>query len=112
MLCFEKQSKLSNSVSIKRTQFPLTLAYASTIYKVQGKTLKKIIIDLKKPTYSKYHDAFIYVALSRVKSIEDILILRDFDKAILKRKVSQDLIIEMKRLDNIEINYYKSQNKH
>ena len=39
------------SVSVKRIQFPLTPAYAMTAYKAQGKTLNKIIIDLKRPNH-------------------------------------------------------------
>ena len=92
----------SKSVRIKRTQFPLTPAYSFTSYKAQGATLNKVIIDLDKHNNRSYDFAFVYVSLSRVRSLKDLLILRSFPKDILKIKLSDDLILEMKRLENLE----------
>jgi hypothetical protein len=36
----------SPSVSGSRTQYPIRLAYASTIHKSQGQTMEKTVIDL------------------------------------------------------------------
>ena len=57
--------------SYQRTQFPLTLAWAFTIHKVQSLTLSKVAIDLA----SMFAQGQIYVALSRVKNLEDIYIV-------------------------------------
>ncbi|TNN22918.1 ATP-dependent DNA helicase PIF1 [Liparis tanakae] len=36
-----------HSVEARRTQFPLTLAWACTIHKVQGKTLEQVVVAMK-----------------------------------------------------------------
>jgi hypothetical protein len=55
------------------TQLPLMLAWAVTIHKAQGKTLDRIFVDFG-------HRAFaagqVYVALSRVRSLQDIRLAR------------------------------------
>ena len=48
----------------KRLQFPLTLAWATTIHKVQGVTLDEIVVDMKGGTLSPRQA---YVAFIRVK---------------------------------------------
>ena len=52
-----------------RTQFPVNLAYAMTIHKVQGQTLDKVIIDFgaRKPNYG-----LSLVALSRTRKLKDL----------------------------------------
>ena len=56
-------------------QIPLIPAYALTIHRAQGCTLKCANIDL-----SCFESGQFYVALSRVKSIENIFIIRDFNE--------------------------------
>lgn len=54
-----------------RSQLPLRLAYAQTIHKIQGQTLPKVKIYLRNIfTYGQ-----LYVALSRVKSLENVQII-------------------------------------
>jgi ATP-dependent DNA helicase PIF1 len=52
-------------------QFPLSLAYAITIHKSQGKTFDKITVDVGKGAFAHGQ---VYVALSRCRSIEDIVL--------------------------------------
>lgn len=65
------------------TQYPLKCAWAITIHKSQGKTFEQVIIDLG---YGAFEHGQVYVALSRAKSLEGI---------VLKRKISEhDLIFD------------------
>jgi hypothetical protein len=88
----------TKSVEVKRIQFPLTPAYACTAYKAQGKTMSKVIIDLSQPPTGKIDSNYAYVALSRAKSIADILILRPFSILMLKKKHCEDYWLEHNRL--------------
>lgn len=77
---------------ITRLQFPLTLAWATTIHKVQGLTIDTIIVDMKGGHFSPGQA---YVAFSRVKSLQGLHIL-NFDPSAIKK--SDDVTIEMSRL--------------
>ena len=50
----------------------MRLAYALTFNKAQGQTCDAVLLDLRKPVFSH---GFIYVGLSRVRSLASLLIL-------------------------------------
>ena len=55
------------------SQYPLKLAWASTIHKSQGQTFEKVAIDLDRGSFAHGQT---YVALSRAKSMEGIYLVR------------------------------------
>ena len=77
---------------ITRLQFLLTLAWATTIHKVQGLTLNEIVIDMKGGRFSPGQA---YVAISRVKTLQSLHIL-NFNRTAIKK--SSDIHNEMVRL--------------
>ena len=79
---------------ITRLQFPLTLAWATTMHKVQGLTFDQIVVDMKG---SRFNCGQAYVAFSRVKKLEGLHIVNFNEKAI---KASQDVKNEMQRLND------------
>ncbi|KAF5336454.1 hypothetical protein D9611_006665 [Ephemerocybe angulata] len=65
-----------NGKPCARTQIPLRLAWAVTIHKSQGLTLKKIKLGLGKKEFST---GLTFVGLSRVASFKDIMIVDTLD---------------------------------
>ena len=65
-----------NGKAMSRTQLPLRLAWAVTVHKSQGLTLKKIKLGLGKKEFST---GLTFVALSRVKALNDIMLVNNVD---------------------------------
>ncbi|CAF1267713.1 unnamed protein product, partial [Didymodactylos carnosus] len=106
-----KDKKLKSNqkaiLSVKRRTLPLVPAYCITTHKSQGQTLNKVVIDLKLP--NEVEDiAAVYVALSRVKRLVDLIILRQFDYKVLLIKPSISQVIEMERLDQLYLETQKT----
>ena len=89
-----KEQKLKYIVESSVSQFPLILAYATTIHKSQGMTYQQIACDLD----SCFAPGQAYVALSRCAN---------YDKLYLTSKVKSSSII----VNNTVANFYKSVNQ-
>ncbi|CAF1473101.1 unnamed protein product [Rotaria sordida] len=96
----------ATKLTVKRKALPLIPAYSMTTHKGQSQTLGKIIVDLVMPP-DPLKLASIYVPLSRVKRLDDLLIIRPFEFATLQVKPSTAQIEELKRLDRIAQNTRK-----
>uniref|UniRef100_A0A0K0FSB6 ATP-dependent DNA helicase n=1 Tax=Strongyloides venezuelensis TaxID=75913 RepID=A0A0K0FSB6_STRVS len=64
--------------TLTRKQFPVRLAFAMTINKSQGQTLSKVCVDLTTPLFSHGQ---LYVAFSRVKSSDCLIVKTESDNA-------------------------------
>ncbi len=87
-----------------RFQIPLKLAYATTIHKSQGLTLEEAVIDCE--------DAFapgqVYVALSRVKSLENLYITGFNENKVYAAREAQKFYMNLKQNENTKNrNIYK-----
>lgn len=87
---------------VKRSQFPFIPAYSITTYKAQGQTLTKVIIDLVLPPFGRREVATPYVPLSRVTSLDNILILRDFKFESLRIEPTLHQKLELERLIKLD----------
>src|ERR1700716_840605 len=63
-------------VTCSCTQFPLRLAYAITVYKSQGLTLSKAVLNLNQREHCL---GLSYVAVSQVKALDGVLFEVPFD---------------------------------
>ena len=59
---------------MKMTQFPINVADARTIHKLQGASIDKMVISSW-----QYGDNWIYVALSRVRELQNLYIRKPLD---------------------------------
>ncbi|CAM4849900.1 unnamed protein product, partial [Rotaria magnacalcarata] len=95
-----KDAKKFTKVPVRRKALPLIPAYSITTHKSQGQTLGKVIIDLVTPP-GPVAVVSVYVPLSRVKRLDDLLIIRPFEYSAMQVKPSSAQTEELKRLDRI-----------
>ena len=89
------------SSTAKLIQFPLVLAWAVTVHKFQGQTVKspqKVVIDLR----SVFEAAQAYVMASRVQELDQLYILEDLPEE--KIYANQSALAEIERLVQVSKN--------
>ncbi|CAF4507647.1 unnamed protein product [Rotaria sp. Silwood2] len=101
-----KVATRTTKISIKRKALPLISAYSITTHESQGQTLNKIIVDLVMPP-GPVEVALVYVPLSRVKHLDDLLIVRSCEFSSLQVKPSAAQAEELNRLYMIAKNTRK-----
>lgn len=76
---FNKEKKvLEKRILGSFVQYPIKLAWAITVHKSQGKTFDKVIIDVSGGIFTCGQ---VYVALSRCRSLEGIILRREIKKS-------------------------------
>lgn len=80
---------------IKRKQIPIEPGFAITAHKAQGQTMARVIVDLASCSGTEQP----YVMLSRCKTLEGLVVLRDFDSGKITKRRSEELRREFNRLD-------------
>lgn len=69
---------------IRRTQFPLMLAWACTVHKVQSQSHKKAVMSFDLVKQRSFNPGQMYVALSRVTSLNGLYLLGNLNKKAIK----------------------------
>ena len=70
-------------LKVTRQQLPLAPGYAITAHASQGATLEAAIVDMQVPNTGSWIS--LYVALSRVRRADDLLIFRALDVAVMQQ---------------------------
>lgn len=88
-----------NTCQAMRKQFPLFLAWGVTIHKVQGMTMKEIVVNMD-PSLGRFDRGQAYVGFSRVTEYDKLHIV-NYDRSQIK--VNKDVDAEMKRMRENEL---------
>jgi hypothetical protein len=78
---------------VKHTQLPIAPGFAMTIHKSQGQTLERVIVDLESCSGTESP----YVMISRVRSLQGLLIMRPFAMNKIRCRQSLDSREEARR---------------
>ena len=100
--------KGSVSPSIKRTQFPLTLACASTVHKVESLSLEQGAIDFDLQKQKSFGSGQMYIALGRVRTYDNLYCIGEFKKSAIK--INKDALLEYECLKQNDLSFTVERN--
>ena len=90
-------------LKVTRTQLPLAPAYGMTAHSSQGKTLRAALVDLQ--IDRRVNQSYGAVATTRVRSREDILVLRPFPISLYQRGPQAGPGLLLKQLRGEDVNW-------
>lgn len=88
----------------RRKQFPMVLAYATTVHKAQGLTLDTVIVDFKRKSRRVAPAGAFYTSATRVRCLEN-LFLRNFEESHIR--TDSRVKEEMERLKDKQHKFLK-----
>ena len=74
---------IMNYKTYQRIQFPLTPASGKTVYKAEGATVDEVVVDLSQDKKIRKISHIHYVALSRMKNLENLYIILNLNEAAM-----------------------------
>ena len=74
--CLSLKKRKTTSPANKRTQFPLVLSWAYTVYNVQDLSLISVVVSFDLEKHNSYEDQM-YVALRWVTSIDNLFLMEN-----------------------------------
>ena len=77
-------TKSALSPYIRRTQFPLTLAWACTVHKIQGLTIDVGVVRFELNKRKAFNQGQMCTALSRVTSLNGLFLTGHFNKSSIR----------------------------
>jgi hypothetical protein len=80
--------------ALTRTQLPLMMAWGITIYKSQGLTLEKVVVELGEKDFSA---GLSFVAISQVKTLQGLAFCTCFAHAHLKKPKENDSMLMLNK---------------
>ena len=73
-----------SSPTIKRTQFPLVLSWATSFHKVQSLSISEAVISFELLRQKQFNAGQMHVAMSRVRYLKGLYLTGIFDKKAIK----------------------------
>ena len=85
---------------IKRTAFSLVLSWACTVPKVQGLSLDEGVISFDLHRQRSFNQGQMYVALSRITSLDRMFLIGNYNKTAIKENSSAKQEYQRLRREN------------
>ena len=83
----------SSTIFVKRTQFPIILAWACTIHKVQELILLNLAISLQRDKQATFGAGQFYVAVIRAIALSKVSLIRDLKSDMINARARYDKYI-------------------